>query len=288
MRYPQRVGLSLFAILMLAFSLPSWAWSRVYIGYRGWGGVRPWHYAYPYSPYYPYYADDLYYPYAPDYYGFYDAPYRIAPVEYAPVITASPVPEAVGGNVNSSGGKLGQVLDRLSGLRREVDFLLSDGDISQSQKKAAVRFFDDSEKQARAAAEANGGTLTGDQEKTLLQQLECAATALRTNSDLPASTVDLSTIKVPASTTLDSASSNQGDSGIQPINDLLLELRALLHQKLKNGDITKAQQDSEMNYLAEIDRHAHYSQRLTPEQANEYVNQLHKAYHAINHNFIQP
>jgi len=79
--------------------------------------------------------------------------------------------------------------------------------------------------------------------------------------------------------------------GFARVSDLHLELTTLLDQKLKDGDITRAQHDSEINYLNQIKSQAHddasaNNGRLTGEQENTYVQQLHQAYYAINHNLI--
>ena len=68
---------------------------------------------------------------------------------------------------------------------------------------------------------------------------------------------------------------------IAAINDLLLELRTLLDQKLKDGDITRAQHDSELSYLTQTEKDAQAGGH-----PNTIVQELHHAYYTINHNFI--
>jgi hypothetical protein len=75
------------------------------------------------------------------------------------------------------------------------------------------------------------------------------------------------------------------------VNDLQMELRVLLDQKLKEGSITRAQHDAEVQYLGQIDRQAHSEAqanggRLAPYDESALVRKLHQAYYAINHNLV--
>jgi hypothetical protein len=79
--------------------------------------------------------------------------------------------------------------------------------------------------------------------------------------------------------------------GLANITDLHLELTTLLDQKLKDGDITRAQHDSEATYLNQLESEARNEAnatggRLTTEGENSFTQQFHQAYYSINHNLI--
>jgi len=82
----------------------------------------------------------------------------------------------------------------------------------------------------------------------------------------------------------------QGES-LMAVNDLQMELRALLDQKLKEGSITGVQHDAEARYLTQLDRQAHSEAeanggRLTSYDEADMVRKLHQAYYVINHNLV--
>jgi hypothetical protein len=82
-----------------------------------------------------------------------------------------------------------------------------------------------------------------------------------------------------------------GRRDLTTVTDLHLELSTLLDQKLKEGNITQAQRDSEAKYLDQIDQEAHAAASanggaLTADQESDFVQRLHKAYYTINHNLI--
>jgi len=82
-----------------------------------------------------------------------------------------------------------------------------------------------------------------------------------------------------------------GRRDLSTVTDLHLELRTLLDQKLKEGNITQVQHTAEAKYLDQIDQEAHAAASanggaLTADQEKAFVQQLHKAYYAINHNLI--
>jgi TRAP-type uncharacterized transport system substrate-binding protein len=82
-----------------------------------------------------------------------------------------------------------------------------------------------------------------------------------------------------------------GRRDLSTVTDLHLELRTLLDQKLKEGNITQAQYTAEAKYLDQIDQEAHTAASanggtLSADQEAAFVQQLHKAYYAINHDLI--
>lgn len=273
----RRASVAAISVFILgSLVLPSWGWVRGGWGFRGGWGPRVyiggpwWPYAYPYyDPYGPYYD-----PYPPDYYG-------------AP----TPAPSA-SINSESSGRNLKNVGEQLARMRDRLDFKYQDGDISQAQLDAGLRYLDAIEKLAHSEMDANGGTLTGGQENSLLGQVQQADPAIHGDPSAPYPPV------TGYSAAPEVSPATQPESAYTPpirnsttVSDLLLELRTLLDQKLKDGAITKAQDAAEASYLKSIDDQVQTASRtnggaLSPEDEQQFIDQLHQAYYAINHDLI--
>ena len=270
------------ALLIVAVLVPpSWGWIRGSWGFRGGGlgvyvGGPWWPCAYPYyGPSGPYYG-----PYPPDYYN--------APYAYPQEVTAQT--QEPSASVDNSGRNLKRVSDQLARMRDRLDYKYQDGDLSQTELNAGLRYLDEIEKLAHSEADANGGTLTGNEENSLLRQIQQADPAIHQDPSAPyppvtpySSIPESSPMPRPAPTYAPSPNSTT-------VSDLLLELNALLDQKLKDGAITNAQHDAEAEYLHRIDSQAQAAMRsngtLSPEEEEQCVEQLHRAYYAINHDLV--
>jgi hypothetical protein len=75
------------------------------------------------------------------------------------------------------------------------------------------------------------------------------------------------------------------------VTDQIVRLRRLLDKKLSGGDVTKAQSDGELKYLAEIEKIARAQASsggndLSPDQVNALLLQLLRVQKSILQNFI--
>jgi uncharacterized protein YjiS (DUF1127 family) len=224
---------------------------------------------------YPYYPYDYYYgPYYDPYYPYYAAPY---PVYYpaTPSAEGSAVPPSVRYDVKA-------LDDQIAKRRAYLDYQLDDGDITRTQRDAEVRRLSQISQEAHADADANAGQLTRDQFNRWMQEIWGATPA----KNPPSASVEPWT--APPS---GAAREQPARRDLTAVNDLLLELRALLDQKLKDGTITPAQHDAERQYLDKLQEQAKAQAAsnggtLTADQEEALVRQLHKAYYSISHNFI--
>ena len=87
------------------------------------------------------------------------------------------------------------------------------------------------------------------------------------------------------------ASEVPSGENLRIVTDTLAHLRKLLSEKLNHGDVTKAQHDGELKYLARIERDARAQASssgndLTPVQENTLLMQLLRAQESIQNNFI--
>jgi hypothetical protein len=267
-----RCVLGLIALVLVGSVGPSWGWVRASVRFRHWpvsvglGFPDPFWYPYDYPYYYPDYYPYSYYPYAYGY-PYYPPPYAVAP---------APLPEAPAPSADNSRYDPKTIDDKIAERRAFLDFQLADGDITRAQRDEGIRQLETIGKQAHAEADANGGYLSADQAKALLKEIQGGR----------------GPVFMPRP---ESRPSPGGGArrDLTAVTDLALELRALLDQKLKDGDITKKQHDQEIEYLARIEKQARADAddaggRLTAAQENDFVQQLHRAYYAINHNLIVP
>ena len=265
-------------LLLLGSVRPSWAWRGGW-GWRGWWwGAPAVGLSVAAGPYY--WWNDPYYPYYGPYYGPYYPPYGEYP-EYPAAPRAANPPQADAQSQDNSRYDLKTIHAQIDRMRAQVDYDYADGDISEEQRDTRIHALNQIWKQAKDEADANGGYLTAEQEETLSDLL--SGRSPRTYSKLaPASrSVSPSPSAEPAARRAD----------LTTVTDLHLELTTLLDQKLKEGNITQAQHDSEAKYLDQIDQEAHTAASanggaLTADQEASFVQQLHKAYYAINHNLI--
>jgi hypothetical protein len=266
-------------ILVLAGSVqPSWGW-------RGWGwGLGFWGPAVAVAATAPYW--DPYY-YGP-YYSPYDyppGPYASAPVGAYPAYRdAAPAPAEEASTPDNGKRTLDSVKSHLAQMREEINYKYDDGDMNRGEKEAAIHYLAQIADLAKSESAANGGYLMANQEDALLDAIQRADPGVHRDpsAPYPAVTPTAAASALPAAS-MPGVSSERttGYYNLAAINDLLLELRTLLDQKLKDGDITRAQHDSELNYLAEMEKDAQAGA-----DPNTIVQQLHHAYYTINHNFI--
>ena len=248
-----------------------WSW-----GWRGgWGprvgvylGPGPWGYdPYYYDPYYggyPYYYPNAYYPYNSG---------------YAPPTAASQAPEETQpSSPDNSRHDLKFLNRQIARARDQVDYEYEDGDISRAEHNAEIHRLSLITKHAHAAAKANCGYLTRDQEEAFLRQVRGEEPPMEdyNGGRITASEVPV----VPSGRTL------------QKVNGEITRLRALLDKKLADGDITKAQRDGMNNFLDRIDQHVHSDAAsnggtLTADQEGSALQQLRRANDSINQNFVQ-
>jgi hypothetical protein len=251
------------APLLVSFVSPSWAWWRG--GYRGPGiGVylSPgpwWGYGY-YDPYYGY-PGNPYYPYA---YSPYDVPYTYA----LPGVT--PASRETQGSADDSRHDLKFLDTQIARARDRVEYEYEDGDITRAERDAELDRLVGIKKEARAEAKVNGGTLTGDQERELLQLLRSGGTV--SGSSAP---------RAP----------ENSDRGLKKVNDEVSRLQGLLDKKLAAGDITKAQHDGMRDYLDRTEKQvqsdaAANDGTLTPDQENTVLQQLQRASDSLTKNFV--
>jgi hypothetical protein len=277
-------------VMLLIAASPSWSWVRGSFGWRGPRfrvsiGAPLWPYWSSYYDYDPYFGP--YYPYypPPDYYG---SPY------------ADPTPALQQDDSNSSYAQrsgsqesstdLKTVKNRLYQMRKHLDYKFDDGDITKAQRDAGLRYLKEIEKLAKSEATDNGGRLTADQANSLLRQIDLANPAVHNPSDPYPGVEPVSAAQTSAAPPSNAAASPlRRDS--TAVSDLLLELRALLDQKLKDKEITKPQYDAEKSYLARVEQQAQADAQtnggaLSAGQEDRWVQQLHQAYYAIVHNFV--
>jgi hypothetical protein len=278
-------------VVLLSAASPSWSWVRRSFGWRGPRfrvsiGAPLWPYWSSYYDYDPYYGP--YYPYYPplDYYG---SPY------------ADPTPALQQDDSNSSYARrsgsqessidLKTVKNRLYQMRKHLDYKYDDGDITKAQRDAGLRYLKEIEKLAKSEAADNGGRLTADQANSLLRQIDLANPAVHNPSEPYPEVEPVSaaqTSAAPASKVEAPASSRRTSTAV---SDLLLELRALLDQKLKDKEITKPQYDAEKSYLMRVEQQSNADAQanggaLSADQEDQVVQELHQAYYAIVHNFV--
>jgi hypothetical protein len=301
---------ALLALLfILSASTPSQAWVRAGFhggwhggGHGGWHGPHigvtvgpgPWWwydpYYYHYDSYYdPYYS---YYPYAP-------YPYAYAPYPY-PYVPSNPgnqpqspsqTPYPGTGDQESEQApkpdntrhNLKYINSMIAHARASVNYEYEDGDITQAQKDAALRNIEAVEQEAKSQAAAQGGTITGDQERALWDSLKSGNPPTRTATP-------------PASESSSSASPStsikeEARYDLKGLNDQIERLRSSLAQKQAAGDITKAQHDAESNYLSQLEKVARAEAKanggkLTDSQESALREELLRVDNAIQQNLV--
>ena len=278
MRY-HGTTLILALFLAAACAIPSSARFRARFGF-GWGGPRthvviggpwwpywddPYYYDYPYA-YAPYY--DPYYYYRPP------PPYYAAPPASPPAVAYSsdnpPGASAPAATIES-------VRTEIAHRRAYANYRYDDGDISRDERDAELRRLDDIQK--RADARAQSGGLTTEEAQGFLDEI-----AGRQAKESPATEAKPVPVTAPTA-------NPYAHRELTPIDDLLLELRTLLDEKLKEGEITKAQHTAEGRRLDAIERQANASKKshggiLPRDEQAALTIQLHQAYYDISHNFI--
>jgi len=275
-------SLAIPVFLLIGSVPPSWGWRG-----GGWGGPRvgvyvgpgPWWYG-PnyYDPYYgdtPYYYPTAYYPYYPYNPGYVPAP---APAAEAPQ-------EETRASPDNSRHDLIFLNSQIARARDQVDYEYDDGDISRAEHSAEIHRLSQITKAAHAAAKANGGYLTGDQEDSFMRQLR--------GEEAPAENSGGSNGLEDRGRTEPEAPPAVSGRSLQKVSGEISRLRALLDKKLADGDITKAQQDGMNRYLNQIDQHIHSDAAanngtLTPDQESAALQQLRRSEESITQNFIQP
>jgi len=259
------------SLLLLCVALPSWAWRG---GWRGggwgWRGPRVGVYLGP-GPY-------LYPPYDPYYY--YD-PYPYYGVPYSRTIVESPAQETPTEPDNSR-YSLKFINSQIANQRALIKNDYADGDITAEQRDSQLQTLKQIEKESRDLASTNGGTISGDQQNELLEQLH--GQPVRPPTQTAQETPEPSTPRHLVSS--DSGSHRD----LTVVNDLEIELHALLNQKLKEGSITQAQYEGEKQYLDKLQGQAKTEAAsnggsLSTEQEDSLVRQLYRAFYTINHNF---
>jgi hypothetical protein len=282
MRKGLTLGMAL--LLFLTASQPSWAWIRG----RGWGlfglglftGAAV---ASTWGPY-GYYSDYGYGPYYPYGYPYYDYP----PYAYPRVPAASTyaTPGVYSTGSDNSPRPLKTVKDHLTRMHDLLAFKYEDGDISKEERDGGFRYLDQIANMAKKEYDANDKSLTARQEEDLLLQIQNADPVNhRSGSPYPEVTATAPTAPESSTTENQIPAETISHHDPQAINDLLLELRTLLNVKLKSGDITKSQHDTEAAYLSRLEQEAH-SGTLSSGAAGDVVQKLHQAYYNINHNFV--
>ena len=181
MRYHSLLKIVMPALLLTGSAAPSWAGGGGFGLGLGLGlgalftadiiaNSYPPYYPYPYSPA-PYYPAP-YYPYS------YPAPYAYPPPQptmnsaYSQPRQAVPAVQSI--RQDTSRHDLPVVTDYHGELVALLDQKLKDGDITKGQSAAEVDRLDQMDRQARAEAAAQGGTLTGSEESALVEQYQQA------------------------------------------------------------------------------------------------------------------
>jgi|GEM_PF-1647210 len=284
----KRTGTLLLALSFFLSAAPLWAWGGRGGYYRGgwhgggWnhggyyhgGGIGivvgapgPWWYPdYPYDPYYPYaYATPV--------------PY-ITPVSEPPIVVQEnvtapdPAPDTAQRDLKNFNAQLQRA-------RSNITFQYQDGDINKTEMEKALRYYDALDQEAHAESDGNGGYLTRDQERALITAIQHPGVIPHTPAESTRSLPPVSSPGYPS----------PAEGHLTAVNDLLLELRTLLDQKLKDGAITKAQHDAEATYLSRVEKQAQLDAtanggHLTATQERAITQQLHQAYYAINHDLV--
>jgi hypothetical protein len=172
-------GIAVSVLLIAGSVSPSWAWRGgwggprvgVYLGGGPWWGGPYWddpYYSDPYPAYYYPYAYYPSYPYYPYYPPVQSAP-QYAPQQYAPPPQATP--QTTQASPDNSRRDPRFLVHQIVGARGQINYEYQDGDISQSFHDGEIRRLAKIEDEARTDVKANGGYLTADQERALLQQL---------------------------------------------------------------------------------------------------------------------
>ena len=159
---------------------------------------------------------------------------------------------------------------QIARARDRVEYDFQDGDITRAERDAEFNRLVGIKKEARAEAKMNGGAITGDQERELLQLLRSGGTV--SGSSAP---------RAP----------ENSDRGLKKVNDEISRIRGLLDKKLASGDITKAQHDGMRDYLARTEKQvqsdaASNDGMLTPDQEATVLQQLQRASGSLSKNFV--
>jgi hypothetical protein len=256
--------LSFWSILLPAFLLvgsvrPSWAHFHgrfgLYIGPGFWnsGPYYDPYYDYPYPyPYYPYY------PYEP-----------YAYVPYARV-EAQPQQERVA-KPDESRHDLTYIEGQLAQAREQIVYEYEDGDITKEQRRNGIHHLKNILDEARAEAKSNSGYITGEQQNELLDEIRGRSSRTRTADTAPAT--EMSGISLAT------------------VDQQIARLRNQLDQKLKVGNITKAQHDGMVDYLARTEKQARSQASanggtLTHDQEEALRQQLERVEQTIEHNLV--
>jgi len=246
------------SLLVITAAIPSWAWRG---GFRGPGiglyvaGGPWWGYDYPYygPPDYPYYYPDAAQPY---------------PYTYA--LPVAPSQETQTAAPDNSRQDLKFLYRQIAQARNQVDFDYQDGDISRSEHNAELMRLYRIKKEAQTEAKLNGGYLTGDQENELLQ-------LLRSGGEVSESYAP----RAPEAS----------NKSVKKVNDEITGLRSLLDAKLTQGNITRAQHDSLMDYLKSTEQHvqsdaAQNDGSLTPDEESAVLLQLQRVSDSLTKNLV--
>ncbi len=148
---------------------------------------------------------------------------------------------------------------QIARARDQADFEYQDGDISRAEHDREIRRLYEIKKSIRDEAKVNGGTLTGDQENEWLQLLRSGGEVSESSSP--------------------SAPEVSGHD-LKKVTDEIHRTHLLMDQKLKEGNITKAQYDGLSDYLARTEKHAQADASendgtLSPDEENTILQQLH-------------
>ncbi len=239
----------LTTLILLSSTSPSWAHFHgrfgIFLGPGLW---------YP-GPYYDPYDE---YPYA---YPYYDS-YSYDSYGAAPERAAAP---------DDSRHDLTYLEGQLAMAREEINFDYDDGDITKEQRKMALRHLKEIRDEANSESKANGGFLTGNQFKVLLNELHGGPRQER-------STRQASVSKTP-------------NRNLGATTDKISQLRGLLDKKLSESNITKAQHDGMADYLARTEKQVRSQASanggsLTRDQEEAVREQLERVERSIQRNLI--
>ena len=256
-RYARILFLPAFLLGCLATPSAARVHVGVYLG-PGWWGA-------PYDPFWydPYWYDPYWYgsygyPYSPYY-----PPYVYEQVEREPAkIPRKP---------DTSRHDLTFIEGQIARAQEEAEFNYDDGDVTKEQYKAELHRLSKIREEARAQAKANGGYITGDQEKDFLKAIRGEPLMAR-----------------PAS---ESAPATTPDVNVMAVTDRIARLRDLLDQKVASGDITKAQRRGLADYLDRTEKQvksqaASHDGTLTADQEEAVMQQLRRVEDSISENLI--
>ena len=197
---------------------------------------------------------DPYYPYYYDEGYYYGSPYYGYPgypYSYAPYVPVHPVYQTT------------------ALTREQVEFQYEDGDISKSERDALLKQIDESKKETPQPTAARSNPNSA-------EDAAAAAPVLPRMTPLPGTRPAAD--EVPA-------------HDLKAVKDKLAQVRALLDQKLSEGNITKAQKESEAKYLDQLEKVAQAQAAanngtISTRQESTLLQELHHVEGTIQNNLV--